>query len=267
MGKAGILEGGKGDIMIPSAHINEGTADNYFFENELTGAMFEGNDIAVYAGSFGADWAQMQGKDVQDGAVYAFTGGDDFVLANRVSYEFDLRGPSMTIRVACSSGLVALHLACEALQRGDCSGAVVGAVNLILSPENIMNLENLGVLSPDASSKTFDASANGYVRAEAINAVYIKRLDDAIRDGNPVRAIIRGTAVNADGKTRGFFNPNPDAQAALIRRAYTKAGILEPEKTPFVECHGTGTAAGDPLELSAVSRVLGGDEITYIGGV
>jgi acyl transferase domain-containing protein len=230
-------------------------------------ASWRGKDIAVYAGSFGADWAQMQGKDVQDKGSYAFTGHDDFLLANRVSYEFDLRGPSMTIRVACSSGLVALHLACEALQRGDCSGAVVGATNLCLSPDNYMALGNLGVLSPDSSSKTFDASANGYARAEAINAVYIKRLDDAIRDGSPIRAVIRATAVNADGKTRGLFSPSPDAHTALIRRAYAKAGILQPEETTLVECHGTGTAAGDPLELEAVARVLGGKETTYIGSV
>jgi len=228
---------------------------------------WRGKDIAVYAGSFGADWAQMQGKDVQDGGVYSFTGHDDFVLANRVSYEFDLRGPSMTIRVGCSSGLVALHLACESLQRGDCSGAIVGASNLFLTPENFMALDSVGVLSPDASSKSFDASANGYARAEAVNAVYIKRLDDAIRDGNPIRAIIRGTAVNADGKTRGLFNPSPDSHTALIHRAYAKAGILNPDETTVVECHGTGTTAGDPLELAAVSRVLGGKETTYIGSV
>ena len=228
---------------------------------------WRGKNIGVYAGSFGADWAQIQGKDEQDGGVYTFTGNDDFVLANRVSYEFDLHGPSMTIRVGCSSGMVALHLACEALQRGDCSGAVVGAANLFLTPENFIALDRMGVLSPDGSSKSFDASANGYARAEAVNAVYIKRLEDAIRDGDPVRAIIRGTAINADGKTKGFFNPNPVAHEALIRRAYEKAGILRPEETPVVECHGTGTTAGDPLELSAVAKVLGGKEITYIGSV
>jgi acyl transferase domain-containing protein len=228
---------------------------------------WRGKDIAVYAGSFGADWSQIQGKDVQDGGVYAFTGHDDFVLANRVSYEFDLRGPSMTIRVGCSSGMVAMHLACEALQRGDCSGAVVGASNLFLSPENFIQLSDLGVLSPDASSKSFDASANGYARGEGVTAIYVKRLDDAIRDGNPVRAIIRGTAVNADGKTRGLFSPSPDAHMALIRRAYAKAGILNPGETPVVECHGTGTTAGDTMELTAIARVLGGKETTYIGSV
>ena len=102
------------------------------------------------------------------------------MLANRVSYEFDLRGPSVTIKTGCSSALVAMHLACEALQRGDCSAALVGASNLFLSPENFVALDKMGVLSPDGSSKSFDASADGYARAEAVNAINIKRLEDAI---------------------------------------------------------------------------------------
>jgi acyl transferase domain-containing protein len=228
-----------------------------------------GRNIGVYAASFGADWAQVQGKDLQDQSVYGLTGMDDFVLANRVSYEFDLHGPSMTVKVGCSSGLVALHLACEALQRADCSGAIVGASNLLLSPDTFMFLDHMGVLSSDGSSKSFDAAANGYARGDAVTAIYIKPLDAAIRDGNPVRAIIRGTSINADGKTRGLFTPNPDAHTALIRRAYEKAGISKPEETLLAECHGTGTTTGDPMELIAVSKVLGSKDgkMTYIGGV
>lgn len=225
-----------------------------------------GKDIAVYAASFGQDWLQMQAKDMQDGSVYDVTGADDFVLANRVSYEFNLRGPSMTVKTGCSSGLVALNLACEALDRGDCSAALVGASNLLLSPEYFISLDNLGALSADGSSNTFDARADGYARADAVNAVYVKRLNDALRDGNPVRAIIRSTAINADGKTKGLTNPNPEAQAALIRRAYDKAGIANPGDTPVVECHGTGTVTGDPLEVSAITKVFG-NKGTYLGGV
>lgn len=227
---------------------------------------WRGSDIAVYAGSFGQDWLQMQARDPQDGSVYGITGMDDFVLANRVSYEFDLRGPSMTVKAGCSSSLIALHLACEALQRGDCSGALVGASNLLLSPEYFFALDNLGALSSIGSSNTFDAHANGYARADAVNAVYVKSLDDALRDGNPIRAVIRSTAVNADGKTVGLTNPNTEAQASLIRRAYEKAGISNPGETPVVECHGTGTATGDPLEVAAVVQVFGGQE-TYISSV
>ncbi|XP_014551027.1 hypothetical protein COCVIDRAFT_113947 [Bipolaris victoriae FI3] len=228
---------------------------------------WRGSDIAVYAGSFGQDWLQMQARDMQEGNVYDITGMDDFVFANRVSYELDLHGPSMTVKAGCSSSLIALHLACEALNRGDCSGALVGASNLLLSPEYFLALDNLGALSPDGSSRAFDANANGYARADAVNAIYVKRLDDAVRDGNPIRAIIRSTAVNADGKTVGLTNPSTDAQASLIRRAYEKAGISNPEATPMVECHGTGTATGDPLEVAAVVQTFGHQHQTYIGSV
>lgn len=227
---------------------------------------WRGKNIGVYTGSFGQDWLQMQAKDQQDGSVYQLTGMDDFVLANRVSYEFDLKGPSMSIKVGCSSSLVALHLACEALQRGDCSSAVVGASNLLLSPEYFMALDSLHALSPDGSSNSFDAYANGFARADAVNAVYVKRLEDAVRDGNPIRAVIRGTAVNSDGKTVGLTNPSSELQAALIKRAYAKAGITSLGDTPFIECHGTGTATGDPLEVAAVASCFG-DRGTYIGSV
>ncbi|RYP85129.1 hypothetical protein DL769_001033 [Monosporascus sp. CRB-8-3] len=230
---------------------------------------WRGSNVAVYAGSFGQDWLQMQARDPQDGNAYGITGMDDFTLANRVSYELDLRGPSMTVKAGCSSSLIALHLACEALHRGDCSGALVGASNLLLSPEYFLALDRLGALSSSGSSNTFDAQANGYARADAVNAVYVKRLDDALRDGNPIRAVIRSTAVNANGKTVGLTNPSTETQASLIRYAYAKAGISNPGDTPVVECHGTGTATGDPLEVAAVVQVFGSQhsQETYIGSV
>ncbi|KAI0202478.1 hypothetical protein F4808DRAFT_468584 [Astrocystis sublimbata] len=229
---------------------------------------WRGSQIAVYAGSFGQDWLQMQARDPQDGNVYGITGMDDFTLANRVSYELDLRGPSMTVKAGCSSSLIGLHLACQALERGECSGALVGASNLLLSPEYFLALDRLGALSADGSCNTFDADANGYARADAVNAVYVKRLDDALRDGNPIRAVIRGTAINSDGKTVGLTNPSTEAQASLIRQAYQQAGI-SPGDTPVVECHGTGTATGDPLEVSAVVQVFTSEQSqeTYIGSV
>lgn len=229
---------------------------------------WRGSDVAVYAGSFGQDWLQMQARDPQDGSVYGITGMDDFTLANRVSYELDLRGPSMTVKAGCSSSLIALHLACEALQRGDCTGALVGASNLLLSPEYFLALDNLGALSSEGSSNTFDAHANGYARGDAVNAIYVKRLDHALQDGNPIRAIIRSTAINADGKTVGLTNPSTSSQTSLIRRAYDKAGITNPGETPVVECHGTGTGAGDPLEVAAIVDVFGNNaDETYIGSV
>ena len=172
----------------------------------------------------------------------------------------------MTIRVGCSSTMVGLHLACEALQRGDCSGAIIGGTNIIMSPFATIAMIEHGVLSPEASVKAFDTAADGYARGEAVNAIYIKKLDDAIRDGNPVRAVIRSTSSNCDGKTPGMSNPSSEAHEALIRKAYVAAGIKDYSQTAMVECHGTGTPVGDPLEVNAIARVFGAKGI-LIGSV
>jgi acyl transferase domain-containing protein len=173
----------------------------------------------------------------------------------------------MTIRTGCSSSLVALHEACQALQSGDCKSAVVAGCNLILTPTMTMAMAEQGVLSPEGISKSFDASADGYGRGEGINAVLVKKLDDAIRDGDPVRAIIRSTATNCDGKTTGISMPSPEAHEAMIRHAYHVAGIKDFSQTAFVECHATGTPIGDPLELRAIARVFGSQLGTYIGSI
>lgn len=172
----------------------------------------------------------------------------------------------MTIRTACSASLVALHEACAAIARGDCEGAIVGGVNLIMTPGATMSMTEQNVLSNDGSCKTFSAEANGYARGEAVTAVFIKRLDDALRDGNPVRAVIQGTATNHDGKTPGMSFPSIDAQEALMKRAYQVAGINDLSQTAYIECHGTGTPIGDPVETKAVARVFS-DQGIYIGSV
>ncbi len=176
---------------------------------------------------------------------------------------------SMTIRTACSAALEGLHEACLALSRGDCSAAVVCGTNLILTPTMTITMWEQGVLSPEGSCKTFSADADGYARGEAINAVFIKPLDAALRDGNPIRAIIRGTASNNDGWTPNQFSPNAEAHEALIRRAYEVAGIADADicQTAHVECHGTGTPIGDPIETTAVARVFGPTGGVYIGSV
>ena len=172
----------------------------------------------------------------------------------------------MTTRTACSASLVALHEACVAISGGECNSAVVGGANLILTPGATMSMTEQNVLSKDGSCKTFSADANGYARGEAIAAIYIKRLDDALRDGNPIRAVIRGTATNHNGKTPGMTVPSAKAQEALMRRAYQVAGITDFSETGFVECHGTGTPVGDPIEASAVGQVFGGSGV-YIGSI
>ena len=161
---------------------------------------------------------------------------------------------SFVIKAACASSSLSFHLACEAVAHGECSSAMACGANLVLTPAMTVALYEAGALSADISCKTFDAAANGYARADAINAVYIKRLDDAIRDGNPIRAIVRATATNFDGKTSGMSNPSTSAQDALIRKTYRQAG-LDVAETAFCECHGTGTAIGDPIEAMAVANV------------
>ena len=176
---------------------------------------------------------------------------------------------SVTYRTAWSVSLVALHSACQALQLHDCDSALVVTANLILSPTNTSGLADLGALASDGSSKTFDVSASGYARAEAVSALFVKRLDDALVNGDPIRAVIRATASNSDGRSSAFSNPSPAAHVELMRTAYAVSG-LSPHDTAFVEMHGTGTAVRDPIEAEAVAEVFGSTEdssSTYIGSV
>ncbi|KAJ5675621.1 polyketide synthase [Penicillium macrosclerotiorum] len=230
---------------------------------------WKGRPIGCYMGSFGEDWTEMFAKENQQYGLYRVTGYGDFMLPNRVSYELDLMGPSMVIRTGCSAALVALHEACLAINRGDCEAAIVGGANLIMAPGMTTAMTEQGVLAPDGSCKTFSADANGYARGEAVTAIFIKPLADAIRDGNPVRAVIRATASNSDGKgtAGGIQVPNDIAQEAMIRRAYELAGIQDYSETAFVECHGTGTPIGDPIEVRAVGRVFGPAGGVQIGSV
>ncbi|KFZ23643.1 hypothetical protein V502_01879 [Pseudogymnoascus sp. VKM F-4520 (FW-2644)] len=213
------------------------------------------------------DWQDNMMRDPQQRGRFRATGSGDFAISNRVSYEYDLRGPSMTLKTGCSSSLIAFHQGCEAIQSGSCNSAIVAGTNLIMAPSMTIAMTEQGVLSPDGTCKTFDATADGYARGEAINAIYIKKLSDAIRDGDPVRAVIRATASNADGKTSGMSVPSLESHEAMIRHAYKVAGISDHSRTAFVECHGTGTAVGDPLEVGAIANVFGGQKGVYIGSV
>ncbi|KAJ8128147.1 hypothetical protein O1611_g5491 [Lasiodiplodia mahajangana] len=218
---------------------------------------WRGKKIGCYVGNFGEDWAEMTSKETQHRGQYRLTGMSDYIVSNRISYEMDLQGPCMTVRTACSSGLVALNEACMAISRGSCESALVGGVNLILGPAMTIAMTEQGVLSPSGSCKSFSADADGYARGEAVTALYVKPLADALRDGNPVRAVIRSTAHNFDGKTSNISQPSTDAQEALIRQAYELAGITNFSETGMVECHGTGTVIGDPIETKAVAHDAG----------
>lgn len=163
---------------------------------------------------------------------------------------------SVTIKTACSSALICLHMACEAIKSGEISSAIVGGANVLISPTMTIAMSEQGVLSPDGSCKTFDTDADGYARAEAGNSLYIKRLDEALRDGNPIRAIIRSSGTNCNGKTPGLSHPSDEAHEALIRRTYQMAGIKDVCQTAYVECHGTGTATGKTSILLHPKRLV-----------
>ncbi|KAL7928104.1 hypothetical protein V8C35DRAFT_333716 [Trichoderma chlorosporum] len=225
-----------------------------------------GTNIGCYVGSFGEDWNLILHKDPLAQGFRRINGAGDFALSNRLSYEFDLKGPSMTIRSACSSSLVSLHEACQALHNGECSSAIVAGVSLILGPSMTEDMTEQGALSPTGTCRAFDAGADGTVRGEGVNVIFIKLLDEAIRDNDPIRAVIRSTAVNCDGKTQGMSCPSSEAQESLIRRAYQAANISDLSKTAYVECHGTGTQIGDPIETTAVANVFGKHGV-YIGSV
>ncbi|KAI0911235.1 hypothetical protein F4823DRAFT_586429 [Ustulina deusta] len=223
----------------------------------LTLDQVAGSNTGVFVGSFTSDYQQMSTLEPDFRHSYAATGVDTGIISNRIGNLLNLNGPSFTINTACSSSIYALHNACNALRARDCAAAIVGGVNLILTVDQHMNTAKLGVLSPTSACHTFDASADGYGRAEGAGALYIKRLSDAIKDRNPIRAVIRATAVNTNGKVdgMGITYPSGKGQERVVRMAYEKAG-LDPRLTPYAELHGTGTPVGDPIEVRAISRAL-----------
>ncbi|KAF3484394.1 Fum1p [Arthroderma uncinatum] len=227
---------------------------------------WKGKNIGCYVGVYGEDWLDLASKDPQYTNRYHVFATGQFALSNRLSWEYDFRGPSMTLQAGCSSSLIGLHEACHALYAGDCCAAIVAGTNLIFTPTMTTTMCDNNVLSPSGACKTFDKDADGYGRGEGINALYIKTLADALRDNDPIRGVIRATATNFDGKTSTITTPGAESQEALVRRAYEKAGINDICQTGFFECHGTGTVAGDTTETSVVAKLFEGKGIV-IGSV
>ncbi|KAJ5103216.1 hypothetical protein N7532_003745 [Penicillium argentinense] len=217
-----------------------------------------GSRTSCFVGSFCADYTDILLRDPECVPMYQCTnaGQSRAMTANRISYFYDLKGPSVTVDTACSGSLVALHLACQSLHTGDATMAIAAGVNVILSHEFMSTMSMMRFLSPDGRCHTFDEKANGYARGEAVGCVILKPLDQALRDRDTIRAVIRGTGSNQDGRTPGITLPSATAQEALIRDLYTRAG-LNPSETDVVEAHGTGTQAGDPVETGAIARVFG----------
>ncbi len=217
-----------------------------------------GRQVGVYVGGFTSDNMLLRHLPSSRSAINAHTptAGTFTMLSNRISFCYDLRGPSMTIDTACSSSLVALHEATQAIAHGDIELALVGGVNAMLTPETFVAMCKGRFLAEDGYCKTFDAAADGYARGEGAGVLVLKPLADAARDHDRIYAVIKGTGVNQDGRTSAITVPNPDAQADLIRRV-TEAAGLRPEEIGYVEAHGTGTAIGDPLEMTALGTALG----------
>jgi acyl transferase domain-containing protein len=216
-----------------------------------------GSRTGVFVGIMNLDYKErFIVGDPQLLDLYCFLGNGLSEAPGRLSYVLGLQGPCMAVDTACSSSLVAVHLACQSLRRGESTLALAGGVHLILSPLMMEMMSRTQGLSPDGRCKTFDARANGMVRAEGCGVLILKRLADARRDGDPIRAVLRGSAVNQDGGSSGFTVPNVLSQEALLRQALDSAGVAA-SQISYVEAHGTGTPLGDPIEMEALKRVLG----------
>ncbi|MDM0053599.1 type I polyketide synthase [Variovorax sp. J22R115] len=217
-----------------------------------------GSDTGVFIGITSHDYADLHlaGADWLQVGAHLITGNTHNAAAGRLSYCFGFQGPCVAVDTACSSSLVAVHLACRSLLDGECRRTLAGGVNLILSPTATIALSQGRVLAPDGCCRAFDAAASGMVRAEGCAVVVLKRLSHAIEDGDDIRALIRGSAINQDGPSSGLTVPNGPAQEALIRRALAVAGV-EPGSIDYLEAHGTGTPLGDPIELRALAGVFG----------
>lgn len=217
-----------------------------------------GSDTGVFMGGFTLDYQLLQNYGVHSRyelQSHSATGMMMTMLANRLSYAFDFRGPSLTVDTACSGSLVAVHLAARSLWNRECSLALAGGVNVMIAPNMTIAESKGGFLSPDGRCKAFDASADGYARGEGAGVVLLKPLAQAIADRDPIYALIRGTAVSQDGHSNGITVPNGNAQEAAMRAACRQAGIA-PHEVQYVEAHGTGTPVGDPVEAGAIGRVF-----------
>ena len=227
------------------------------FENAaIRPSVMRGNRCGVYVGLSSVDYAYRRADDLGSIDATTMTGNTGSIAANRISYVFDLRGPSMTVDTACSSSLVALHQACQSIRHGESDTALVGGVSLHLHPFAFIGFSKASMLSPRGRCSVFDERGDGYVRSEGGAVLLLKPLTQAIADGNKVLAVIAETGVNNDGRKTGLTVPSYTAQAALLREVYERAGIA-PSEIDYFEAHGTGTAVGDPIEARAIGEAIG----------
>jgi acyl transferase domain-containing protein len=216
-----------------------------------------GSDLGVFVGISHNDYQAIQGTPWEHSGIgpHSPTGCAHSIAANRISYCFNLRGPSVAMDTACSSALTAVHAACEHIRAGRGDVALAGGVTVMITPGGFIGFSRASMLSPEGRCKAFDASADGFVRGEGAGMVLLKRLSQALADGDPIHGVIIGTALNQDGHTNGISLPSAEAQARLVREACIDAGVA-PSQIGFVEAHGTGTAVGDPIEAHALTAAL-----------
>jgi acyl transferase domain-containing protein/NADPH:quinone reductase-like Zn-dependent oxidoreductase/NAD(P)-dependent dehydrogenase (short-subunit alcohol dehydrogenase family)/acyl carrier protein len=241
------------------------------FENAgVKPSRLRGSNCGVYLGIASVDHAYRLADDMSAIDAATATGNTSSIAANRLSYFFDLHGPSMAIDTACSSSLIAFHQACQAIQNGDIDHAITGGISLHLHPFGFLIFSKASMLSRTGQCHVFDESSDGYVRSEGGGLFYLKDYDQAVADGNQILAVVAGSAVNTDGRKSSLTLPNADAQISLMKQAYAKAGIA-PGEIDYLEAHGTGTAVGDPIETRAIGEALGqfrsADQPLLIGSI
>lgn len=244
------------ELMDPQQRILLQTTWEALENAGIAADKLSGTKTGVFVGHFTHDYETLLVKSLHKNEIdtYFGTGNSSSVAAGRISYVLGFQGPAIAVNTACSSSLVAVHLACQSLKQSESSLAVAAGVNLILSPELTIAFSKAGMLSPDGKCKTFDASANGYVRGEGCGVVILKRLSDAIKDHDNIYAVIKGLAVNQDGASNGLTAPNQQAQIDLMKEALQVAN-LSPDEVQYFEAHGTGTSLGDPVEVKAIEEV------------
>ncbi|XP_033104709.1 mycolipanoate synthase-like [Anneissia japonica] len=222
----------------------------------IPASKLRGSNTGVYMGVTASEYNSLTGVPQSNISQYTNSGTNSCMISNRISYEFDLRGPSFSIDTACSSSLYAVQIACDALRGGVCDTAIAGGVNIILTPSVTIGFCQAGMLSPDGQCKSFDESANGYSRSEGVGSVVLKPLKRAIEDGDRIYAVIRGGALTNDGRTPGIANPSYAAQIDLVDRACAAARV-NPLEVAYIEAHGTGTPVGDRTEANAIGEAMG----------
>ena len=225
------------------------------FENSgLTPEKLWDKNVGVFVGQWTSDYAEVLSRDTELPATYHTTGAGPAITSNRISYHFNLRGPSLTVDTGCSASLVALHLAVQSLRSRETDMSFVGGVNLVIDPQRFVYQSKLKMFSKDGRSFSFDHRANGYGRGEGCAGIVMKPLSAALRDRDHIRAVIRNSVLNQDGRTPGLTVPSGAAQEMAIRKAYSDAGLEL--GADYVEAHGTGTAVGDPIEVKAIALAL-----------